>query len=213
MEFIYNDLPKTQIPDDIMHPSSRKLFRFWESARGENAAPIKQELELKKIAQILPNLCILERERHKPAYIWRLAGTATCNLWGTQLTGSSFSDGWADHEQQSLASALDMLLVTSQPFVARFRAVSQQGSEIGIEMIAFPIQDKNSGCIQVLCLVVPFHTPDWLGSDQLNHFELSTLRNFKIDEIPGNTTQTTKIGSFPKIGKKLPFLRVIDGGK
>ncbi len=213
MEFIYNDLPKITVPDDIMHPSSRILFRFWESARGEMAAAKKQDLDLKKIAKILPNLCILERDLDKPAYKWRLAGTRICQIWGKELTGANVLEGWPEFEKQTMASGFDMVVAGLQPCVARFRAVNNRGSEVGIEFIAFPIQDSHSGAIQILGAVVPFRTPDWLGTQSLVGFELSSMRKIWTDSIPGKGLEANQNPAFSTRNKPLPFLKVIEGGK
>ena len=210
MEFIYDDLPNnTMIPADIMHPSSRILFRFWEAARGEMPAARKQDLDLKKIAGILPNICILERDLNKPSYKWRLAGTGICQIWGKEITGHDVLEGWGDFERQTMASGFDMVIATLQPYVARFRAVNDLGSEIGIEFIAFPIQDSNCGAIQILGAVVPFRSPDWLGTQNLMGFQLSAMR--KIWTESGDQKNTGI--DFGGGRKNPPFLKVIEGGK
>ena len=213
MEFIYDELPKDKVPDDIMHPTSRALFRFWESARGEMAAAKKQDLDLKEIAHILPYLCILERDLHKPAYIWRLAGTGICQLFGKELTGQSVLEDWPDFEKQAMASSFDMVVATMQPAVARFKAVSELGSEIGVEFVSFPIQDSNTGAIQILGATVPFHSPAWLGTQNLVSFELSAMRKIWTDFLPDDRLSPKYHQSLSNNKKSPPFLKIIDGGK
>ena len=213
MEFIYNDLPEINIPDDIMHPKSRILFRFWESVRGEMAAARKQDLDLKKVANILPYLCILERDRHQPSYKWRLAGTGICQLWGKELTGSSVLQDWPDFEKQAMASGFDMVVATLQPSVARFKAVTEMGSEVGVEFVSFPIQDSITGAVQILGAAVPFRNPVWLGTQRLVHFELSALRKIWTDSLPGDSLASERYMDVLDRRKKPPFLKVIEGGK
>ena len=213
MEFIYNDQPDTRIPADIMHPASRTLFRFWESARGEMAAAKKQDLDLKEIASILPNLFILERDIHKPAYKWRLAGTGICQLWGQELTGQYVLENWPDFEKQTMASGFDMVVATLQPTVARFKAITELGSEIGVEFISFPIQDSKSGAIQILGTAVPFRSPAWLGTQRLVRFELSAMRKIWTDCLPGDNVAASRYNGVLNRKKAPPFLKVIEGGR
>ncbi len=213
MEFIYDNQQKSKIPADIMHPSSRTLFRFWEAARGEMAAAKKQDLDLKKVAKILPNLSILERDAATQIYQWRLAGTGICRLWGQELTGNDVLSGWPDFERQTMLSGFDMIVASLQPCVARFKAISSLGTEIGIEFIGFPIQDTNSGAIQILAAVVPFQTPDWLGTQTLVNFEISSMRKIWTESLPDDQLGTSRTSEFTRQAKTPPFLKIIDGGR
>ncbi|HFC05093.1 MAG TPA: PAS domain-containing protein, partial [Rhizobiales bacterium] len=191
MEFIYDDPPKIKVPSDIMHPSSRILFRFWEATRGEMAAARKQDLNLRQIAKILPNIAILERELAKPNYKWRLAGTGVCRLWGKELTGQDVLANWPGFERQTMQSGFDMVVASLQPCVARFKAINNLGSQIGVEFIGFPIQDANTGAIQILAAIVPFRSPDWLGTEELLTFEISSMRKIWTESLPGDSLGTS----------------------
>ncbi len=52
----------------IQHPGTRALFSFWEKIRGEKAAPNRDDLDLKQISPIVPNLFILERDHLYQTY-------------------------------------------------------------------------------------------------------------------------------------------------
>ena len=71
-----NDLKEaSQAYAHIQHPGTRALFSFWEKIRGEKAAPNRDDLDLKQISPIVPNLLILERDHLHQTYKWRLAGS------------------------------------------------------------------------------------------------------------------------------------------
>ena len=213
MEFIYDNLSRAKVPDDIMHPTARELFRFWESARGEMAAAKKQSMQLSKISKILSHVCILERNVHQQSYVWRLAGSGICRLWGKELTGTDVLETWPEFEKQTMASGFDMVVAMLQPCVSRFKAVNSFGSEIGIEFLCLPIQDSKTGAIQILGTVVPFRSPDWLGTRELVSFELSAMRKIWTDALPGDDIAENS-GFQPRTAKKSPpFLKVIEGGR
>jgi len=196
-----------------MHPKSRILFRFWEEMRGELAAAKKQDLNLKKISNILPSVCILERQPNSPTYIWRLVGTGICNLWGYELTGRDVLEGWPEFEKQSMTTGFEMVLATLQPCVSRFRAINEAGDEIGVELIALPIQDTKTGELQLLGTVVPFRTNFNTEDQKLVRFELSSMRKIWTEPLPGDDLANERYGMLAKSSKKLPFLTIIDGGR
>lgn len=214
MELIYNNKSFRNVPGNIMHPSSRILFRFWEAARGEMSAAKKQDLKLAKISKILANICILERDRTRQSFKWRLAGTRVCKIWGRELTGSNVLSNWPDFEKQTMASGFDMVLAQLQPCVARLKVISEHGNELGIEVLALPIQDTNSGEIQILAGIVSFQNPDWLGTQQLAGFELSAIRKIWTESLPGDIL-ARPIPSLPGRDSRQPppFLKIIDGGR
>lgn len=213
MELIYNNNPVRNIPSDIMHPSSRILFRFWEAARGEMSAAKKQDLQLARISKILANVCILERDRLRQSFKWRLAGTGVCNIWGQELTGKDVLQNWPEFEKQTMASGFDMVLAMLQPCVARLKVISEHGNELGIEFLGLPIQDVKSGDIQILASIVGFQNPDWLGTQHLAGFELSTIRKIWTESLPGDEL-ARPVSSLPgRDSRDLPpFLKIIDGG-
>ncbi len=177
------------------------------------AAAKKQDLDLKKIANILPNLCILERDKNTPAYQWRLAGTGVCKIWGKELTGCDVLEGWADFERQTMLSGFDMVVASLQPCVARFKAINNLGSEVGIEFIGFPVQDGKTGNIQILAAIVAFRAPDWLGTHNLVAFEISSMRKIRTDSLPGDSFGTSRNTDLVKKRPSRHFLKVIRGGR
>ena len=113
----------TATPEEILHPGSRALFRYWEGVRGEMSAPPRDWLDLQKIRMLVPYLFMIERKPGQ-GYSWRLAGTRVCELWGKELTGGpAFTQG-DRFERDSISRLLDGVVDAHQPFVLRFRAVS-----------------------------------------------------------------------------------------
>src|SRR4051812_19077701 len=80
-------------PEEVLHPGTRTLFRYWESIRGEDSAPRRRQLDLDRIRALVPSLFIFERSPVK-GYLWRLAGTKLCQLWRRELTGMPVLSGW-----------------------------------------------------------------------------------------------------------------------
>ena len=135
---------------DLLHPGSRAVLRYWELIRGERSVPTRSDLDLRKIANIVPWLCILERNPVRQAYRWRLAGTGICLLWCRDLTGGEFLDEWRAAERPLFGGVLDRVIATLQPCVARSQAISLDGSAVKIEMLGVPIRSSASNQVQIL---------------------------------------------------------------
>jgi hypothetical protein len=92
---VNDDKEASLVYPQILHPGTRTLFRFWEKIRGENAAPGRDDLDLKQISDIVPNLLMLERDYLHQTYKWRLAGSQTSLLYRQPLTYTNALAGWS----------------------------------------------------------------------------------------------------------------------
>jgi hypothetical protein len=171
------------VPEAILHPASRSLFSYWNRLRGQRSAPIRQEIELRSIAAILPWVGIIDGHSTPRRHCWRLAGTGIARLWGSGLTGTEVTAGWPDVYGGALVRALDGVCDRRQPFVARLKATSACGKMVGIEIFAAPVE-AGGGAIQSVCTVVPFREPSWLGRIPLVDMELSTILAIWTDPLP-----------------------------
>ena len=199
-------------PEEILHPDSRTLFRFWESIRGENSTALRTNIDLKQIKQLLPWLAIMERHPLKPEYSWRLAGTGICKIWSKEITGQQFMADWDQFERDTVCRLMDNVIASHQPCVARFKAVYENGEMLGIEMLSLPVTAANRQTTQIMAGFVPFRMPYWLGETKITQLELSSVKmiwtehydqapNHVPDLVPGLSTSASK-----------PLFRVIDGG-
>jgi hypothetical protein len=171
-------------PKAILHPSSKNLFNYWNWLRGERPAPTRQEIDLRSIAPILPWVGIMERQAGGRRHCWRLAGTGIARLWGDGLSGMEVAADWPAIYRDTLVRALDGVYDRRQPFVARLKAVSAHGEEVGIELFAAPVETSNDAAVHTLCTVVAFREPHWLGRIPLVHVELSTLTAIWLGPLP-----------------------------
>ena len=203
-----NDIrPEITVPAEVMHPGSRQLFCYWERIRGEASAPPRSRIDLKEITRIVPWLALMEPAPGNRSYLWRLAGTGICRLWGRELTGHEVLENWRPNNRDSLMKAFDGVVTAHQPFVARFSARSLDGEEVGIEALALPLFRDGRREPYVLASVMPFREPPWSGESPLISFALSSLRVIWTEPLPGDETRTL----LPE-GRPRGFLRIINGG-
>src|SRR5918998_5486764 len=79
----------------MKHATTRMVFSYWDSLRGERAAPERGEIEPGAIRHALADTFILELAPDRTAAI-RLAGTRLCALFGRELRGKPFANLWAE---------------------------------------------------------------------------------------------------------------------
>src|SRR5262245_50290325 len=92
----------------MRHKTSKTLFAYWDAVRGGHLAPRRFQIEPAKISSILSSTFMLER-LNAGTYRYRLAGTLVCSLFGSELRGTNFLDGWTAEDNLSLMRRLTVL--------------------------------------------------------------------------------------------------------
>lgn len=199
----------TATPEEMLHPGSRALFRYWEAIRGEMSAPPRDWLDLKKIRSLVPSLFMIERRPGK-GYVWRLAGTRVCELWGTELTGKPALVHVERFERETLTRLFDGVVDAHQPFVLRFRLNSSQGMSVAAELVGLPLRARNGAATFVFGVVMPFREISRPRHDQVTSFELSAARTIWTEPVPGGETAVP--AKSPVANSPQPF-QIINGGR
>lgn len=174
-----------QADSHILHPSTRALFRFWEAVRAERAAPARDEIDLKRLRSLVPNLMLIDRGAGDRDFRWRLAGTGICNVYRRELTGTDVLDGWDSFERDVIGRFLDNVATRLQPCVMRFRLHSDQGDLIGTESICLPVLAQN-GTVQIFGGLFPFRDSELLEYKAIAAMDLSGGRAIWTEHLPGD---------------------------
>lgn len=190
--------------EEILHPGSRALFRYWEAIRGEMSAPPRDGLDLKKIRSLVPFLFIIERKPGRN-YTWRLAGTRVCEFWGMELTGKpAFLQG-ERFERETVSRLLDGVIDRHQPFVLRFRLNSARSMSAAAELVGLPLRARHGEATYVLGTIMPFRQVTRARHDRITTFELSAARTIWTEPVPGR-------GAAPAKTSPQAF-QVVNGGR
>jgi hypothetical protein len=192
-------------PTEILHPGSRALFRYWESIRGERAAPTRADLDLKRIREYVPWLYIAEAHGPTRSYRWRLAGGRICELWHRELTGTAMLAGWDSFERDTAKRLLDGVTQALQPCAIRMRLLTSLGHVIGTELIGLPVLSRD-GPVHIFGAVMPFRDIASLGYDRIVSIEIASARTIWTEPLPGDV-------SVPVRGRPAPAFQVIPGGR
>lgn len=143
------------------------LYRYWNEVRAGRLAPQRLEIEPSSIAGILSETFMLERV-DAATFNYRLAGTRLCELFGAELRGSNFLEGWNARDR----ILLDRLLaaVCSQGAAAHltFEAGADVRSRAEIDAILLPLLHGGNTIGRVIGAMSPTSQPDWLERTTLH---------------------------------------------
>ena len=204
---VTDEMFESQDETHILHPSSRTLFRFWETMRAERSAPSRSDLDLKKIRNLVPNLFIVEYSVKSHLYRWRLAGTAICDLYRQELTGTDMLAGWDGFEIDVISRFLNATMTLRQPAILRFRLRTDADQLIGTELMAFPILAADGFTTHIFGGLFPFRETESLDYQALTRFELSAARSIWTENLPPAVAEATTAEPAKR------GFRVISGGR
>ena len=146
----------------MKHRTNRALFSYWNNVRGDRIAPQRFEIDPSRISAILPHTFILERLSAETMR-FRLAGTHICDLFGTELRGSNFFDGWAAIDRLPLLRQFSVLTSQGAVMVLYVKLITADNESVECEVVLLPLVHTR-GCIdRVLGTCAPLAHPSWVG--------------------------------------------------
>jgi hypothetical protein len=154
----------------MRHKTSEALFAYWNGVRGEHLAPRRFDIEPAKISSILSSTFMLERI-DSSTYRYRLAGTAVCNIFGAELRGSNFLDGWPPEDHLSLMRRLSVLSGSGAVELIQLEAAPTGHASVPFELLLLPLRHTGEAIDRILGSFVALDCPGWLG-----HVPLATKR-------------------------------------
>jgi hypothetical protein len=184
-----------------MQAPLQTLYSYWNEVRAGRLAPQRLEIEPSRIAGILSETFMLERV-DAGTYQFRLAGTRLCEVFGSELRGKNFLDGWSDQDRR----VLERLLA----------AISEQGATalLGIEGIVDPqhrvelaanlLPLLHAGKItRIIGAMSATSAPHWLGAEPLRSRQLKHQQLVWPDGRPHAIVA--------RLGRQAPFQPALAG--
>jgi hypothetical protein len=209
-EMVVNDVKGlSQVDSQILHPGTRKLYRYWEMIRAENAAPQRQALDLRTLKALIPNLAIIEQDHLRKSYKWRLAGMMACDVYRRALTGTDALACWDAFERKTVETLYGNVVTALQPCLLRFRLTTDEGATIGAEQIGLPLLAKNDARIHIFGGIFPFEDMRDKRHASITRVELFGARMIWTEHLPGDEL----VARMQNTRKKPQRLSVIRGGR
>jgi hypothetical protein len=183
---------KETASNQILHPGSRALFRYWEALRAERACPTREEFSLQDIPDIVPDLVILERDHIRHSFRYRLAGTRACEIARFNLTGSDALAGWDAFERDAIYKHMVQTTVNMQPTLMRQQLTTDAGQKVAVEFIGLPVRMRGSERLQIVGGMFAFVPMKTIGHTAIINRELLAIRSIWTEyqlQKPDNTRQ------------------------
>jgi hypothetical protein len=158
----------------MKHAATRMLFSYWDSLRGERAAPERGEVEPGEIRHILADTFILEIEEDICRF--RLAGTRICALFGRELRSSPFSALWDPATPDDGNRQIEIVTSETAGIVSGLVGHTARGDTLDMELILLPLRHRGRTQARVLGSLSPALIPPWIGFDNLSHLSLNSMR-------------------------------------
>lgn len=158
----------TAVAKQMKLKTTQILYAYWNEVRAGRLAPARLDIEPSRIGSILAETFMLENTARYP---FRLAGTRLCELFGSELRGSNFLDGWASPDRSILA---DHLAATcEQGAVTLLTLEAGDGARrVQIEAILLPLVHPEGTIGRLLGAMSPTTAPHWLGHEKLTQKSL-----------------------------------------
>jgi hypothetical protein len=154
----------------MRHKTSETLYAYWNEVRGSHRAPRRFDIEPSKIAGILSSTFMLERLDGR-TYRYRLAGTTVCSIFGAELRGTNFLDGWPPEDHLSLVRRLTVVSERGAAELIHLEAAPPGRPSAPFELLLLPLRHTAETLDRVLGSFVALDNPSWLG-----HVPLATKR-------------------------------------
>ncbi len=198
-----NDIDKSSA--HLIHNGSRQLFRYWEALRAERPCPVRTDVEMAKLAPVLPHITIMQKSE-LATWEFRLAGTKVCELLQKQVTGQDALQGFDTFERDVIGKAFNLAADRLQPALVRMRLMYSGAHVLAAEMLVLPVWDSASHKVQLLGGLFSFKGENDHPTGLLQRRELVSARVIWTEHEHGDNL-------LEQVGRSAPLtLRVIQGG-
>ena len=177
--------------------TSHTLYAYWNEVRAGRLAPQRLEIEPSRIAGILSETFMLERIDAR-TYQFRLAGTRLCELFGSELRGRNFLEGWGEEDRSVLSRDLATICEQGAVAVLELEGSSDTRHRVALEAILLPLVHGGSGIGRIIGAMTTISAPHWLGSEPLHNRRLQHRELMWPDGRPHSVVE--------RLGRQAPFL-------
>lgn len=191
------------------------LFRYWQSAKGEHVAPLRNRIEPDKIRHILGDLFILEADERGDIR-FRLAGTRLCALFARELRGVTFDSLWPYEEMDQIAAEARGMMATPRPVLIRAMGLGAQHRRLGLEGLLLPMRAKGERVDRILGALAPLERAAWIGAEPLHFLSVERIRHLAPDHAgPSPTPNPPRLRENPlsQAVRRVLHLAVLEGGR
>lgn len=173
------------------------LLSYWESLRAGRVAPMRSELDPRKITGVLEHTFVLEYNNALDVR-FRLAGIKLCEMMGMELRGMPARSLIELGHRDELSRIVDDLIHAPKIVELQLRSNENKGG-ITARMLLLPMQDQNGKIARILgCL-----TSNGVNMKHPQRFEIEKVKTTRIVGVM-NTTAPQQVAGFAE--DTVPFI-------
>jgi hypothetical protein len=146
--------------------SLETLYSYWNQVRAGRLAPQRLEIEPSRIASILSETFMLERI-DASTYLFRLAGTRLCDLFGSELRGKNFLEGWSEADRLVLERLLATLSEHGAVAVLDIEGSRDGRRRLDLEAMLLPLLHGGNRISRIIGVMSAATDPHWLAEEPL----------------------------------------------
>lgn len=139
------------------------LYAYWNEVRQGRLAPRRFDIEPSRIASVLPDTFMLERQT-SGNYTYRLAGTRICNTFQNEFRGLDFFINWNAADQDILKTYFTDITARGGVGLFTFECGPKSGEKLYFEMILLPLVHTMDTINRYMGAISAINTVSWLGS-------------------------------------------------
>lgn len=164
--------------------STQVLYAYWNDLRGTRTAPRRLEIEPARIGDVLHETFILERAAPHQ-YHYRLAGTRVCEMFGNELRGTSFLEGWDADDRSQITHAIGSALSLGAVIVLEFEAsTADHQRSAWFEAVLLPLYHLQPEANRLIGTISCLKVQSWREGDRLVAKRLAKLDTIWPDGRP-----------------------------
>ena len=199
----------------MKHANTRALYDYWDALRLTRPAPLRSELDPRKIKAQLANVFILQR-KSADEYTFRLAGTELCHLFGRELRDTNFLSDWRRHELKSVRSLFDSIIEERTAAVLGVTATNADEVQAALEYVFLPVRLDSTREIRIFGCCSTIDAPSRIASSGIVRQEVASLRLLWPDNVSRfmdkDAAPAPEAAQPAESAEKRGHLWVIDGG-
>lgn len=199
----------------MKHKSSNELFEYWNNVRDGRFAPNRFEIEPVKLADILPDVFILECPDIS-TYRFRLAGTRICTSLGHEMRGNNLLDYWTGDDKEAVHNLLHNVASDGAGVSIEFECTNGDRERAVFEMLVLPLVHTNERVNRMLGSIAATTHPYWMGTVELHQLKLMSFNLIWPEMRPAlreEPVQPAVLADVPPItGDPRRRFRVVEGG-
>lgn len=177
------DAAPTTMSFEGCSPESRKFLAAWQSWRGTQLLPRRQQVDLTSIARLMPQLAVLEVHGPDRA-TFRLAGTEIENQYGARLTGRSYIALTDPAKQQKRGELLWLHVKQPCAVIAHQELEFRSGRRCVVEIASAPVlPDSEDQPVRVFAVVSRFPRQPLRSDGERDMVVRNFGRNLRLIDI------------------------------